>query len=179
MRGVVALQMDFQAAANRWRPLLGWLVFALGAALLGSVYVRDSETESKIAAARHRLEQRRHPAAPASSADTAEARAAAHAAKAATAVRDQLAVPWPQFFAGLEDAANEDVALLALHADPAARVFRLAGEARNFAALMAYVRRLASVPGFSDVQLAGYEVRQQDPRRPVAFSLSGTWMPAP
>ncbi|MGE5522267.1 MAG: PilN domain-containing protein [Rhodospirillaceae bacterium] len=177
MRGLVALQMDFQQRSAGGKPRLGWLVLALGMLLLGGAYAQYSEVEESLAAARARVAQHRESKRVAGAA--ARTGETDPTVKAIGVVRDQLAAPWGPLFVEVESAANDDVALLSLHADTSAHTIRVSGEARNFGALMAYVRRLEASPVFADVRLAGHEVRQQDPRRPVAFSLTGAWVGTP
>jgi Tfp pilus assembly protein PilN len=176
-RGITALQMDFQRRPHGGQPRLGWVLLVLGALILAGAYAEHVQLESALAASR--AEQARQAVKKLTASSPADARETAQAAKAAHAVRAQLAAPWGRMFAEVEGAVHEDIALLTLHADPAARALRMSGEARNFGALMDYVRRLEASPMLAEVRLSGHEVRQQDPRRPVAFALSASWAAAP
>lgn len=178
-RGLIALHIDFQERRETGQPRLGWLVLVLGALLLAGACAEYAVVDAELSEAHTRAEQSRHAAKRGAGAVAAEARETADALRAANLVRQQLAAPWGRLFVEVESAAHEDIPLLSLHADPAARALRVSGEARNFTALMAYVRRLEASPVLADVRLAGHEVRQHDPRRPVAFSLSASWGATP
>lgn len=177
MRGLIALQIDFQQRRSA-QPAIGWLLLVLGALLVAAACAEYSAVDADVVALRAKAAQQ-HAAKPAAKASPEEARVAEQAAKAADVVRDQLAVPWPSLFVQLEGASNDDIALLSLQADPSQRSMRLGGEARSFGALMEYVRRLEASEAFANVRLAGHEVRQQDPNRPVSFSLTAAWVKAP
>lgn len=176
MRGLVALHIDFQRREADVDSRLGWLVLLLGALLLAGVYAEYADVDAAVTAARLRAGQRQHATLSGTSAASAASAESTQAIKAVNRVRDQLAAPWGALFVDVEGAAHEDIAMLTLQADPMAHTVRIGGEARNFTALMAYVRRLEASAAMADVRLAGHEVRQQDPRHPVAFTLSATWV---
>jgi Tfp pilus assembly protein PilN len=176
MRGLVALHIDFQQREADVHPRLGWLVLLLGALLLAGVYAEYADVDAAVTAARSRAGQRQQATSSGTSAASAASAESVQAMKAVNRVRDQLAAPWGALFVDVEGAAHEDIAMLTLQADPMAHTLRIGGEARNFTALMAYVRRLEASAAMADVRLAGHEVRQQDPRHPVAFTLSATWV---
>jgi len=175
IRGLVALQMDFQQREAGANPRLGWLVLMLGAVLLAGVLAEYAEVDAAVAAARSRVEEAQRATPRGTQARSQDKGDNAQAVKSESIVREQLSAPWGALFAEIEGAAHEDVAMLSLQADPMTRSVRISGEARNFTALMAYVRRLEATAAMADVRLAGHEVRQQDPRRPVVFTLSATW----
>jgi Tfp pilus assembly protein PilN len=176
MRGLIALGIDFQQRSAADQPRLGWLVLMLGALLLAGVYAEYSSVDAEVTAARSRAGQPQHTARRAAATLSEDTHENAQAIKAENLVREQLAAPWGALFVEVESAAHEDIAMLTLQADPVAHVVRISGEARNFTALMGYVRRLEASAAMADVRLVGHEVRQQDPRRPVAFALSATWV---
>lgn len=176
MRGLVALRIDFQQRETGVNPRLGWLVLLLGALLLAGAYAEYADIDAAVTAARLRAGQQQQATLSGTSAASAASAESTQAIKAMNRVRDQLAAPWGALFVEVENAAHEDIAMLTLQADPMAHTLRIGGEARNFTALMAYVRRLEASAAMADVRLAGHEVRQQDPRRPVAFTLSATWV---
>jgi Tfp pilus assembly protein PilN len=92
-------------------------------------------------------------------------------AKAAEAVVRQLTVPWAGLVGALEQAATRDVALLQLQPDAEQRRLRLTAEARDREAMFAYLRRLEAAPALAEVHLVSHQVQNDDPRRPIQFSL--------
>lgn len=161
------LELDYLAAPRRaaWP---GWLLLvlslALGAALFARYHdARDAlvrlETESGLlsperqpvrALPRERLESEK---------------------KAAEAVVRRLTVPWAGLVGALEKASSRDVALLQLQPDADQRRLRLTAEARNREAMFAYLRRLEAAPALAEVHLISHQVQQEDPQRPIQFSL--------
>jgi hypothetical protein len=87
----------------------------------------------------------------------------------------ELTTPWSSLFRSLEGVSSDDVALLAIEPDQANRTVNVAGEARDYLALLGYLARLREQPGFARMHLSRHEVKQADPHRPVAFTLTGTW----
>lgn len=92
-------------------------------------------------------------------------------AKAAQAVVRQLAVPWAALVGALEEASTRDVALLQLQPDADQRRLRLTAEARDREAMFGYLRRLEAAPAFAEVHLVSHQVQNEDPQRPIRFSL--------
>lgn len=90
-------------------------------------------------------------------------------------VRARLNLPWGELFATLESLVNGDVALLSLTPDARKRQVRIAGEARDFAAMLAFHRRLEDSAPLRDVSLLNHEFVEQAPGRPVRFSLVAAW----
>jgi hypothetical protein len=94
--------------------------------------------------------------------------------KAAAAVVRQLTVPWGALVSTLEKAAMRDVALLQLQPDADQRRLRLTAEARDREAMFAYVQRLEDSPALAEVVLVSHQVQNDDPQRPIQFSLQAT-----
>jgi hypothetical protein len=92
----------------------------------------------------------------------------------AEAVTRQLALPWASLVHAIERAATRDVALLQLRPEADRGVLRLTAEARNPAAMFAYVRRLGAVEDMFEVHLVDHQVQRDDPRRPVQFSVQAS-----
>jgi Tfp pilus assembly protein PilN len=92
-------------------------------------------------------------------------------AKAAEAVVRQLTVPWGALVGALEQASSRDVALLQLQPDAEQRHLRLTAEARDREAMFAYLRRLEAAPALAEVHLVSHQVQNEDPQRPIQFSL--------
>lgn len=93
----------------------------------------------------------------------------------ANLVIDRIAVPWDALFRDLEQAADRDVALLAVEPDAEKRSVRIDGEAKDLAAVLAYLARLEAQPGLAEVTLTNHALRDGGAQRPVAFSLGARW----
>lgn len=90
-------------------------------------------------------------------------------------VLQQLGLPWEQLFGSLEMANSKEVALLSFQPGVSGQTVHLTGEARNLAALVAYVQALELESALKDVHLASYKTRQDHPHHPLVFSITATW----
>ena len=96
--------------------------------------------------------------------------------KAANEVVMQLTLPWNELFNALEETNTSDIALLGIEPDSRKRVVRLSGEAKNAAALFEYVRLLQANKAMSSVYLRRQQVQEQNPEKPVRFTLDASWI---
>ena len=87
----------------------------------------------------------------------------------------RLALPWPGLFGALESAASDDVTLLAIAPDPHAGKVTISGDSKDYLAALAYVLNLSRSDVLSHVELVRHEVKENDPRHPVAFAVSASW----
>lgn len=88
---------------------------------------------------------------------------------------ERLGLPWSRLFAALESAANDQVALLAIEPDTKSGTVKISGDSKDYLAALGYVLNLSQADALSNVQLVRHEVKQNDPQRPVAFSISAAW----
>ena len=88
---------------------------------------------------------------------------------------ERLALPWPKLFAALEAAASDQVALLAIEPDTKSGTVKISGDSKDYLAALGYVLNLSKADALSHVQLVRHEVKQNDPQRPVAFSITAAW----
>jgi hypothetical protein len=56
---------------------------------------------------------------------------------------------------------------------------KINGEAKNFEAMLQYITQLEKREEFGPVYLQSHQIQQQDPDRPVRFSLLATWQEKP
>jgi len=107
-------------------------------------------------------------------------RVAVPAARAAAvnAAIAQLNLPWSQMLDGFERASSRSVALLALTPDPTGRQVRGSAEARDPAAMLAYIDRLNAQAVFEDARLLRHETSAQDANKPLAFDFEVRWREA-
>ena len=95
--------------------------------------------------------------------------------KKANAVMSELDLPWGALFDSIEYASSHDVALLSIQPDPSSRKMRIGGEAKNIPARLDFVGALAREPALKDAHLLKYEIKRDDPHRPVTFFVSASW----
>ena len=88
---------------------------------------------------------------------------------------DRLGLPWTKLFAALESAATDQVALLAIEPDTKTGTVKISGDSKDYLAALGYVLNLSQAEALSNVQLVRHEVKQNDPQRPVTFSISAAW----
>lgn len=88
---------------------------------------------------------------------------------------DFLMLPWDKLFAALEDAAMDQVALLAIEPDAKTHQVRLTAEAKNSELLFEYLKRLGQAPQFQGVHLVRHEIREEEKLHPVRFTVLAYW----
>lgn len=172
------LELDFR------RPppprAAGWLLLLAGIAAVGAAAWAgrqiDAETAVHEAAVRDIVRGlpealRDRPAPAAGAKERAGALADMHRVQARIDNR-----PWQVLFATLESLASADVALLSLTPDARKRQLRIAAEARDLGAMLAYHRKLEDTPALRDVSLVTHEFAEQVQGRPVRFSLVASWV---
>jgi len=163
--------LDYQRPAPTTTGV-SWLLLIAGLLAGGAVLATYFETQDSVAELEYRVEKQQrtidrrnrneptakegHPAAPRLAKFTAER--------------------WERLFAALEQASDDTVTLLAL--DPNESDISLNGEAKNFAAATAYIKRLQETGTLADVHLLNHEVARDHPQKPVRFVLSARWKPA-
>jgi hypothetical protein len=165
------IDLDF-ASRGRRSPWAGAVLFAVALAVAGDaawsyVHARRQLAQAEVLLARA---QPRH-----------AVRAAAATPEELAAARDtvqRLALPWPGLFGALESAASDDVALLAIEPDARAGTVTLSGDSKDYLAALTYVLNLSRSEALSGVELVRHEVKQNDPRHPVAFAVSAAWKEA-
>lgn len=83
------------------------------------------------------------------------------------------ALPWEDVFQDIEAAASPEIVLLHLQPQGRSRDIRIAGEARDFEALSAYLARLEARPGLVGAQLLGHQLAEA--RAPLKFEALVRW----
>jgi len=164
------LQLDFVVPRKRGR-LAGLFVLGVALALAGALVVKYQEAQQRL----HELDAveallsgaRPAPAIPRERLDAEM--------KSAQATVRQLALPWGQLIDALERASTKEVAVLHIQPDAQSRVVRVTAEARGEELMLQYLRRLASSGSFAEVHLLSHQVREDDPARPIQFSLQASF----
>ena len=170
------LNFDFErpVAARPW----GTILLALGALVSVWVLVEYGDVADEVRRWEGKLEDTKRLARrslPNFAVEDAPSAEQAQELKSANAVLDQLAAPWDNLFADIEGAAIADVALLGVQPDPRGRVVNLEGEARDLKALLTFLARLETAPALTDAHLTRHEIRQNDPNRPLVFTIRARW----
>ena len=96
--------------------------------------------------------------------------------KKANAVMSEIDLPWESLFDSVEQAASQEVALLSFQPDIFGRTVRIGGEAKNTSAMLDFVSALERQSAVKDAYLLKYEVKRDDPQRPVVFFLTASWI---
>lgn len=94
----------------------------------------------------------------------------------ANQVVQKRAIPWDALFRDIEAASDKDVGVLSIQPDAGGRMLRITGEARDAAALAAYIARLELQPALDQVYLAEHELRQEQQRSSLRFGLNALWI---
>jgi Tfp pilus assembly protein PilN len=165
------LELDFVVPPRRPR-WIGWLVLAVSLFIAGDMLYRYREAQlalERLETARELLGAERR-APPALSGERLDE----HWKNAEGVIR-QLALPWAGLIETLERAAHRDVAVLQLQPEAERRVLRLTAEARREDAMLEYLRGLAAARGFEEVHLLSHQVREDDPQRPLQFTVQASF----
>jgi len=164
------IELDFvrRRPASRWAGRV-LLAVALGVAgEMGFTFVqleRSVKSNEAVVARAASTDKARKPVPQVSADEVALARDTVN----------RLGLPWTKLFAALEGAANEQVALLAIEPDTKTGTVTISGDSKDYLAALTYVLNLSRADTLSRVQLVRHEVKQNDPQRPVSFSISAAW----
>jgi hypothetical protein len=120
-----------------------------------------------------RLAQKRPSAGERTLTATADARAQAQTAELRL-IAERLNRPWSDALAAIER-ANGPVAMLELHLEPQVQRVRGTAEAKNPAAMLAYIDRLNRAAPLQSARLLRHEVNSQDPNHPIGFGFEARW----
>jgi len=162
------LYLDF-ARERRHRNLLG-------PALLGTALLAGALLLAWFGALKSELEDAGHREAAFERRGAAVQRALpallnAEEEKRLAATLRQLTTPWEALLAAVEEAASEDVAVLALEQDAAQSSLKLLAEARNPEAMLGYLRRLEASKALRSATLETHKIDAQQPGQPVRFNV--------
>jgi hypothetical protein len=163
-----ALDVDFRRGRRGW-PWTGPLLFVVALGFSGDVAYSYLKLRSSVEKNRTTL-ARQDPR----SYRPAKAASAEEVALARDTVQ-RLSTPWNNLFGALESAASDQVALLSIEPDAKAGTVLIAGNSKNYLAALTYVLNLSRAGTLSKVQLVRHEVKQNEPQRPVDFSVSAAW----
>jgi Tfp pilus assembly protein PilN len=91
--------------------------------------------------------------------------------KQANQVVRQLGLPWNALFNAVESSGGKEIALLSLEPDLQKGVVTIGGEAKDFDALLNYVKELSARELFASVMLQNHQIQRDIAEKPVRFSL--------
>jgi hypothetical protein len=160
------LDLDFHRARPA-APWAGWALLAV--ALAFTLDLGRSFQDARVSVARQEAQLARgggRAAAP-------RAAAPEELAAARDTIR-RLATPWGELFAALESAPTEGVALLSVAPDPQGASVLIAGEARDYGALLGYLEALRRAPPLARAYLVRHEARA-GAAAGVTFTLRAPW----
>jgi Tfp pilus assembly protein PilN len=86
-----------------------------------------------------------------------------------------MGLPWDMLFQTMESANNDNIALLGIDPDSKKGQIKISGEAKDFDALLGYIRTLQKNNFFTEVSLQHHQVQELDPDKPIRFTLDASW----
>jgi len=164
------VHVDFAAPVRR-APVVGAVLCVLGIAASASIgvsFAGQLAERGRLDAELGAVQEPHRAAAPVDS----------KAAEDAAAMQRELAVPWSQLLAELEDASHDSsstIALLQVEPDAAKRLVRITAEARSLPAALDYLQRLQKCPLLRYPMLESHEKRKDDPMHPIRVKLVAEW----
>jgi len=173
-----ALHLDYQRSS---RPFpwfgLGMLASALVALALTGGYYRELSQRIVLWEARMDHDERlsSHRARALRPASAASAREQRLEVQHANQVLRQLSLPWDTLFRAVESSGGKHIALLSMKPDIRKGTVTISAEAKNFNAMLEYMRQLGKRDVFASVLLQDHQVQQADPEHPIRFSLVAIW----
>jgi hypothetical protein len=173
-----ALRLDYQRSARRvpW-PGVVLLGTALAALALTAGYTRQLGRDIAVWESRvdHEARLAGHRAGALRPATAEAVRAQVLEVQHANQVLRQISLPWDALFSAVEASGGKDVALLSMEPDLKKGTVTISAEAKDFDAMLEYVRQLGKREVFGSVLLQRHQVQQTDPQKPVRFSLRAMW----
>jgi hypothetical protein len=164
------LQLDFIKPRRRPRALgLAVLVLSLGVA--GGLVVKYKEAQERL----HALEASAALLSTSRPTRVIPREKLDGEMKSAQATVRQLTLPWAQLIDSLERASLKEVAVLNIQPDAQNRLLRVTAEARAEERMLEYLRRLSATGSFAEVHLINHQVREDDPQRPIQFSVQASF----
>lgn len=175
------LHLDYQRRAHFTIKIgAALLVAGLAAALLATGYYYSLGNDIDLGEARvSAIERSVHREPIADPSTSTAARQVASAMKEANEVLLQLALPWDDLFTAVETSDDDKIALLSIDPDAQKRLVKISGEARSLDCMLNYVRLLQESGLLTEVNLNNHQINQQDPEKPIRFSLVAAWVPKP
>lgn len=90
----------------------------------------------------------------------------------------QLNVPWRDILDAIERATPHHIALLGIEPDSSRQLIRITGEALSTDAMLAYLDQLNRSPFFSAASMSKHLTNEQDPQKPLRFTIEAYYQTA-
>lgn len=174
------LQLDHMAPIGNGSRYQAGLVIAGALVLLCGWQLTEMRAERAATAQKlQQLQDARQPVQVATIQPQALSAAQKAEIKEANKILDELGRPWPALLNRLEQVARPEIALMAIRPDAAKGKLGLKGEAKDIAALLAYLQRLESLPEMHDVALDEHEMMEKPEGEGMAhfirFGITARW----
>lgn len=166
------MRLQLNLAVPRQAPSrAGWLLLAAGLACALWAGWRHGTAQAEFERQQARLAQLTPKPVKAKPVRAAKGEESPVLAKA----RSLLAADWPALLAELEQSRPDTIAFLSVEAEAGGGVLNLNGEAKDHAAMLAYVKQLESESALRDVALASHADVEAAGEKAVDFVLRARW----
>lgn len=167
------IDLNFYSRRKLRHIIIGWTLLVIGIIAVINLYVQHNMLKvehEKIQATLMKINAKQQ-----ASSGAGDARDFAPQLQRAAEVIEHLAFPWNELFKVLESNNNVDVVLISIQPDVKAGTISINAEARDWSAMLSYVRKLSNDKLFTDVHLVGHQIEQSDPQKPIRFILACAW----
>ncbi len=97
--------------------------------------------------------------------------------KLAKTIVAQLSTPWNPLLNTIEQSNMQNIALLSIEPSRKKQQLLLTGQAKNIASAVQYIKQLETTDSLSQVYLLKHSIDQNDPYKPVGFTIMAKWQP--
>ncbi len=172
-----ALRLDYRDDSSL-RNVFGYVLLALALALMlaiGWYFSTLRQQTSQVEAAIDGMHAQINGQAAVSAASTLPPQKLAEVIKFSNHTIHQLNLPWDVLFIQLEKAKSDGIALLGVEPNTNASSIKVTGEAKDYEAMLKYVRSLSAQGVLQGVYLVDHKMDDQNPDKPIRFSLEASW----
>ena len=172
-----ALQLDYRSR-HGLRHFFGFILLAIGMALalmIASNFLNLRQQTSQVQSMLDDIDGRIH-AKTNPNDSTMPPQKLNEVMKFSNRTIRQLNLPWSVLFSQLEKAKTEGVALLSVEPNTNSTAIKVVGEAKNYEAMLKYVRNLSAQGVLQGVYLMDHKMDEQNPDKPIRFSLEASWL---
>lgn len=172
-----ALKLDYRQD-RRLHHFLGYMLLALALALAAfllwyysNLHQQQVQIQSVVDSVESKINQSRQPLVRNGNDSANIKEVMAYSNK----VIQKLNLPWNDLFVLLEAAKSENIALLGVEPSVKEAKVKLTGEAKDFKAMFDYLRALQTQPVLKNVYLLDHKIDDQNPDKPIRFTLEASW----